>query len=180
MLDTLTLGDTLNFLTTVDGFSPVDGWVLKYRLIPRASGSPIDITASAEGADFRVQVSAATTGGWGSGTFSWASWVEKAGEVYSVDSGSIQLLPNPRTASTLDSRTDAQIALDQARAAFKAWTPTTRSYQIGFRRMEFAAPADILAVIAYWEGEVEKEQAAAAVAKGLPDPRKILVRSARW
>lgn len=177
MLERLTLGDSLNFTTTVSGYSAASGWVLKYRLIPRASGTAIDITCTADGELHRATVAASTTAGWTAGTYTWASWVEKAGEKYSVANGSIQLLADPRTAtSTYDLRTDAQIALDQAKAALKAWTPTTKRYSIAGREMEFNTPGDIIKVIQFWENEVAREANAAGMAAGLKNRRRIQVR----
>lgn len=57
--------------------------------------------------------------------------------------------------------TQAETALEAAKSALAAWSPTTRRYRIGTREMEFNAPGEILQVIAYWEGEVAKEQLAA-------------------
>lgn len=180
MLERLILGDTLNFTTTVDGYAASADWVLKYRLIPRLSGSAIDITCTASGDLHLCQVPAATTAGWTAGTYAWASWVEQGTEKYSVATGEIKLLANPRTATApFDLRSDAEIALAQAKAAFAAWTPTTKSYSIGGRSMEFNTAADILPVISYWETEVAKEANAAAVAAGRPNGRRVFVRLGR-
>lgn len=177
MLERLIVGDTLNYATTVVGYSAADAWVLKYRLIPRGSGSAIEITCTADGELHRAQVSAATTSAWATGTYTWASWVEKAGEKYSVANGSIVLLADPRTAtSTYDLRTDAQIALDQAKAALKAWTPTTKRYSIAGRDMEFNSASEIIGLIAYWESEVAKETNAIALASGQRSRRQVFVR----
>lgn len=180
MLERLILGDTLNFTTTVDGYAASAGWALKYRLIPRVSGSAIEITCTASGDLHLAQVDATTTANWVAGTYTWASWVEQGTEKYSVATGEIKLLVNPRTATApFDLRTDAQVALDQAKAAFAAWTPTTKSYSIGGRSMEFNSAADILPVISYWEAEVAKETNAANMAKGMASGRRVLVRLGR-
>ena len=175
--DKIVIGDTLNFPTTVPDYLASDGWTLTYRLIQRTTGTPIEITAVANGDDYAVQASAATTATWSAGEYSWASWVTKANEVYSLGSGTCTLLPNPRTAAAgTDLRTAAQIALDDAKAAFKAWTPTQRRYRIGEREMEFNKPADIIVVIEFWQREVAAEQRAADGVKGYPDKRKVYVR----
>lgn len=180
MLERLVLGDTLNYATSVADYPASSGWVLKFRLVPRVSGSAIEITCTADGDLHRAQVSASTTAAWAAGTYSWLSWVEQGSEKYSVSNGQIQLIADPRSASApLDLRTDAQVALDQSKAAFAAWTPTTRSYSIGGRSMEFNSPADILPVIRFWEGEVAKEANAAAMAKGMASGRRVFVRLGR-
>jgi hypothetical protein len=180
MLERLILGDTLNFATTVDGYPASSGWVLKYRLVPRTAGAAISITCIADGELHRAQVAATTTAGWTAGTYSWASWVELGTEKYSVATGSITLVADPRTASApFDLRTEAEVALDQARAAFAAWTPTTKKYTIGGRSMEFNSTADIIPIVQFWEREVAKEQRANDLAKGLADRRRTYVRMSR-
>jgi len=159
---TLVAGDSLNFLTAGGAYPASAGWVLKYRLVPRtAGGTPIDITAAAEGDDHRVAVAASTTANWSPDVYTWASWVEKAGEVYTVDGGQIEVKRNPRDMPAgFDGRTDARKALEQAKAAFATYSASagkTRQYTIGGRQMVFNSPADIIKVIRYWEAEVEKE-----------------------
>jgi hypothetical protein len=181
MQQELIAGDTLNFLTQVPDYPATSAWVLKFRLVPRTVGNTaIAITATAEGADHRVTVSAATTTAWGVDSYTWTSWVEKGAEVYSVDSGQIVVKTNPRTAAAgTDGRSVAVKALDQAKAALAAWTPTTRRYRIGDREHEFSSKADIVGLISYWTTEVAREQRREALAKGMPDPSKAFVRLIR-
>lgn len=181
MQDTLIAGDSLNFLRSTPGYSAADGWVLKYRLVPRTvGGSAIDITAIAEGDDHRVQVAAGITAGWSADTYGWAAWVELGAEKYTVQTGQIVIKADPRTvAAGADSRTQAEKALGDARAAMAAWTPTRRRYRIGDREMEFSTSADIVKLISYWEVQVKRERRAQALAEGRPDPAKTYVRISR-
>lgn len=158
-LQQLTAGDTLNFATAVPGFSAAAGWVLHYRLVPRTgTATPVQLDATADGENHRVQASASTTAGWVAGEYTWASWVTKGAESYSVQSGQITVLPDPRTAAAgWDNRSLARKALDQAKAALAAWKPTQRRYKIGEREMEFSSPADIIKLITYWEQQVQAE-----------------------
>ena len=176
----LIAGDSLNFLTTLAAY-PAPTWVLKFRLIPRTAANPaIALTAVAEGVDHRVTSAATVTATWAADTYTWTSWVERAAEVYSVESGQIVIKANPRTAAAgYDGRTQAEKALDQAKAALAAWTPTTRKYRIGDREMEFAGKADIIGIVSYWQNEIARERRAAALSKGLADPRKTYVRLGR-
>lgn len=165
-LTTHTAGDTLNFATSATAYPAGAGWVLKYRLVPRnASDSAIDLTSSAEGDDHRVLIAAATTAGWKAGDYSWTSWVEKAAEVYSVDSGQITVRPDPRlVAAGYDARSQAVRAvadLKEALATFTASKGLVASYKIADREMVFKSTADIIKLISYWEGQVNKEDLAA-------------------
>jgi hypothetical protein len=180
----LILGDTLNFATSVPDYLPTDGWVLKFRLTPRTGTGAQTLTTVQDSADsslHRLQVSAAETAAWTAGVYSWFSYVEKASttEKYSVDEGVVTLVADPRTATTLDLRSAACIALDQAKAALAAWTPTTKRYRIGDREMEFQTQGDIVRLINYWEIEVRREQNAERLAEGLRTNRRVFVRLSR-
>lgn len=165
MQQTLVAGDSLNFATSTPDYPASAGWVLKYRLVPRGTGSAIELTATAEGDDHRVQVAAATTAGWSAGAYGWAAWVEKTGEQYTVDSGQITVTPNPRTvAAGTDLRSEARKALEDlktAHAAYVASNGTVASYQIADRQRTFRSVAEIVKLITYYEQQVAKEDALA-------------------
>lgn len=171
------VGDTLDFTLSVPGYSAADGWTLKYRLIPRVSGTAIAITSTASGAQHRVLVAAATTAAWAAGAYSWTAYVENgAGASHTWRTGSITLLADPRvTNAPVDLRSDAEIALAAAEAALAAWTPTTRSYTIGGRSMTFSSADEIRPILNYWKAKVQAERRKAALDAGLPDPRKVYV-----
>jgi len=178
---TLISGDTLTFLTTLADYAASDGWVLTYRLVPRAvGGAPVSISSTAEGTAHRLTATAATTSGWITGAYGWSAYVTKGAERYTVDSGQLIVQPNPASvASGTDTRSQAEKALDDARAAFAAWSPTRRSYRIGDREMTFNAAAEIITHVSYWENVVAREQRAADKAKGRPDRRQLYVRMGR-
>ena len=101
-------GDTLDFTTTLVDYPASAGWVLTYRLVPRLSGTPISISGTASGDDHRSSATATTTAAWTAGEYSWAGYVDKAGEHYVVDSGTVTLLPNMATVASYDSRSPAR------------------------------------------------------------------------
>jgi hypothetical protein len=181
MQQRIVIGDTLSFTTSVPDYPASDGWVLKHRLVPRSgAGAAIVLTGAADADDpslHLTEVAAATTAGWTAGQYSWASYVEQGTQSYTLSTGSVELLANPRTSTApLDLRTQAEVALAAAKAAYAAWTPTTRSYTIGNRSMTFSSRAEIVQTIEYWEIEVQREQRELRLAKGLADPRKTYVR----
>lgn len=176
---TLTAGDTLQFDVVVPGREPGDGWSLQYRLVPRASGgTALTFTgsAAASGSGFSVLVSAATTSGWAAGDYAAAGWVSNvAGLVATVETTQLVIAPNPRTAAAgTDTRSQARRALDDARAAFAAWSPMQRRYRIADREREFNSPADILVVIRFWEQQVALEDRLAGRAESIG--RRIYTR----
>lgn len=183
MQDTITLGFTLNFPTAVAGYPANASWVLHYRMVPRSTGAAVELTSSPDSTDptlHRVTASAATTAGWTAGIYSWQSWVEKAGEKYEIESGVVTLRTNPITASTLDNRSDAQIALDNVNAKLSGSTSATvLSYRIGERELRNYPMPELLSLRSTLITQVKREARAAALAKGLPDPSKVYVRVAR-
>lgn len=182
MLDRIFVGDTLNFSTAVAGYSAADGWMLRFVLVPRAvSGSAISIDTAADDDDpaaHRAQVTSATTATWTAGTYSWYSWVELGAQKHGVDSGSIELMANPRTASgPLDLRSPARQALDAVQALLlgKA-TSGTASYRIGERELRSYTMAELLQLESKLKADVAREDQAARLDKGLPSRRQIHVR----
>ncbi len=181
--NTLIAGDTLNFATVVADYPAGAGWVLKYRLVPRTGSNPaIAFSASADGDSHRVQIAAATTGAWAADSYTWSSWVEKAGEVYSVDSGQLVIQADPRSvAAGFDGRSAARKALDAADAALAAYGAKAylQAYEINGRSQRFHSPSEFLAWRNALQTEVRREQAAADMAAGRGSRNKIFVRVPR-
>lgn len=178
MQQELIAGDSLNFATSTPAYPASAGWVLSYYLVPRTAGNtPITLAATAEGDAHRVAIAASTTANWAADNYNWAARVDKAGEKYTVDQGQITIKANPFTAAAgYDGRTQAEKALDDAKAAFASFNPTKSRYRIGERELVFNTKAEIIGAIHYWQNEVARERRADALAKGMPDPRKTYVR----
>ena len=170
---TIQAGDTLDTTVALPAYPASAGWVLRHRLVPRAApGTVVDLTATAAGADHRVQATAAATAAWGAGVYTCVSWVASGAQRVTLARADVQVLADLAAASTpTDTRTRAQRALDDALAALAAWTPTTRRYTVGDRQMEFNSVADIKDTVAFWRVEVRREATAARVAAGLPCPK---------
>lgn len=182
MQDRLVAGDTLDFSTTVADYPADAGWTLVYRLVLRSGPGVIVLTGSPDPDDasrHRVQVAAATTAGWAPGAYSWASWVQQGAERHSLSTGVCTILADPATATgTLDLRSDARRALDDARLAFytMAANPSVRRYRIAGREMEFRDQADIAKLIDKLEADVAAEERRERAAKGYADKRRYVVR----
>lgn len=180
MQSQLVQGETLNYRVTVADYPAGDGWVLTLYLNPRSGTTNQQVTGTSDGDDHLLQAASSATALWAAGFYAWEVWAAKAGEAYRIEAGQLEVLASiVGAAAGTDTRSQAQRALDDARAAFAAWTPTTRSYAIGGRQMEFAAAGDILAVISYWENEVRRERNAERARQGLADDRKVYARIGR-
>lgn len=183
MLPKIVAGDTLTHTVTLTDYPASEGWVLSFRLAPRGAGTAATFDATADGDDHAVSVAAATTAGWAPGEYTAAAWVTLGAERFSIasESGQVRIWPNPATISAgTDTRTEAEKALADARAAFAAWSPTQKGYMIGGRQMYFNTPGQIIQVINHWSSEVEREKRAAEIAAGIGSTKgKIYVRMGR-
>jgi hypothetical protein len=192
MKDTIVAGDTLDFETRVPDYPPSAGYTLKYRLIPRTSGSAIELTAAPTADDaYRVMMTPAETATWAAGEYSCAAWVEQTGVSITVDpqlvneSGStsllVRILPDFRTVAAYDGRSPARKALDAINAGLATYSEKAHvaEYEIAGRRMKFANQGDLLVMRDRLKAEVWNEDEAARLASGLPSRRRIGIRFAR-
>jgi len=176
-LDKLTAGDTLDFRTTVPDYPASAGWQLVYRLVPRSAGTAITLTSTADGDVHRIQAGVSETALWVAGTYSWVAYATKPGERYTLQQGSVEILPDPGTATTLDTRSNARKALD-AVAAYLADPSnlTAAKYEIAGRSLDRFPLSEMWKHRDRLVVEVQKEDQAARLAAGLPDTRRVFVR----
>lgn len=180
LVDELVAGDSLSFRTSVPDFLPTAGYALRYRLVPRGAGSAQVLVATADGDEYVIAVPASTTANWTPGAYSWHAYVTNGADRFTVGTGQITIRPDPATvAAGTDTRTQAEKALQDAKTALAAWTPTKRQYSIGDVSMVFNSAAEIVKVIEYWQAEVASEQASLRLAQGLKNPARIWVRASR-
>jgi hypothetical protein len=170
----LIAGDTAKWLKTLSDYLPADGWVLSYTLINAAS--KITFSASTSGLDYLVNVAAATTEAWTAGSYSWRSQVSKAGEVFTVGSGTIAVQA-AFSASTLDNRSFARIALSNIEAYLvNPANLSAAQYKIADRELSRIPIGELLKTRDKLRMEVSQEVAASNLAAGLPDRRRVMVR----
>ena len=171
---TLIAGDTARWIRALPDYLASAGWVLTYTLI-NATGK-ITFSTSAYGDDHLINVSAATTGGWAAGSYSWRAAVALSGEVYTVDTGTIVVQPAFGVA-TLDNRSFARIALANIEAYLvNPANLSSAQYKIADRELSRIPMGDLLAMRDKLRMEVTQEDAAAHIARGLPDKRRVMVR----
>ncbi len=180
---TFAAGDRLDFTVGGGDFPATDGWTLKYRLVPRVSGTAITLTASTSGSDYAVLALPATTAAWGVGAYGYEAWVEKTGYRTVTGSGQISVTTDPTTITVgTDTRTQAEIAVAALKAAMATYTASQghiAEYEIAGRRMKFSDKGEIVALLSFWNGELSRENALKAQAMGLADPRRIYLRAGR-
>lgn len=159
---TIRAGDTVAWVKALPDY-PASQWTLSYRLINGASR--YDITAAPEGDAYRISLAAAVTATYAPGGYTWISWVSKGAERYSIDAGSIEVLPDIAAVSApgLDLRTPARKVLDLIDAAMlehgsRAWT---QEYSIAGRQMRFVSMSDFMSYRSKLQQEVTAEEMAA-------------------
>jgi hypothetical protein len=172
-INTLTAGTTLDFLTEVTEWPATDGWTLTYYLRGVTS---VDLEATAEGADYRVSVAASVTALWGAGTYAWEARVELAGVVNKVASGTLTVLADlTAVAAGYDGRSYAKKGLDICNALLAGFTDV-EEYAIAGRSLRRMNRLELLEARSQLMAEVAAEEAAAAVAVGMSNPRRLYVR----
>lgn len=169
----LIAGDTAKWVRALPDYPADEGWLLTYTLVSAAQRYTFGATAL--GADHLVTVAAATTAAYVPGDYTWRAQASKAGEVYTVGSGRVVVQASFGAAT--DARSQARRTLDAIEATLEGRaTSATESYAIAGREMRFFKPAELLMLRDKYRAEVAREDAAARVASGMRDPRRVFVR----
>lgn len=182
MFSRFTNGDTFSLTTNLSAYPASEGWTLKHRFVPRAGdATPIEITTTADGDAHVALVAAVDTAEWTAGTYTFASYVENGdGEIHTTETGTLELLPDPREATTLDTRTDAAVALANVRAMLQGVaSKNVQRYEINGRSLEHYSIPDLIALEAKLVADVKREEQMAAIAAGTPPRRKVFARVGR-
>lgn len=168
-------GDTVQWLRTLAEYSAADGWVLSYVFANAAGTFTVDTTAS--GADHLARAEASSTESWSAGEYAWQARVSKGADVFTVGTGRTTVQPGLAGGTSLDTRSQARTAL-QAINAYLAdpGNLTAASYTIAGRSLSRRPIPELLQLKSHFAAEVSREDAAAALALGLPDKRRIYVR----
>lgn len=176
-INELTAGTTLDFATEVAAWPATDGWTLTYYLRGPAA---LDLVGTTEGANYRITIPAATTTNWTVGTYAWEARVSKAGVVNKVASGTLTVLKNLAAALTAayDARSTAQKILDAVESLLAGFTDV-EEYAIAGRSLKRMSRVELLEARQQLKAEVASEGVAAALAAGLPNPRRLYVRTYR-
>lgn len=171
----LRAGDTATWTKSLGDYPASAGWVLSYDLVK--TGTRINFSSTASGDDHLVSVAAATTSGWASGQYQYAAKVTKAAEVYTVQTGSIEILANYTAATSgLDDRSHARKTLDAIEAWIEGRDVGVAEYEIAGRRMKYIPVEQLIVLRDRYRREVATEDAASRLAAGLPTRNKLQVR----
>lgn len=165
--------------TDLDGDYDNASYTLKYSARLEGTGATeIEITATASGDDYLVEVAAATTAAYTVGTYQWQAYIirDSDSERVTVDYGSWVITAN-RDAATTDPRTHAKIVLKAIEAVIESRaTKDQESYSINGRTLQRTPMADLLVLRKQYKWEVQQEEAAERISNGLGHSGRVLVR----
>lgn len=180
--ETLTTGDTWTWSKSLADYPATAGWSLSY--VFANADYRFDLSTAASGPDHVVSVAYTATSAHRPGVYAWQAYVTHAGDGkrFTVGRGNTTISAGLSTiAGASDQRTQAEIALEAALAAYANYAATNgkvAEYEIDGRRMKFRSPDELRKQVNFWRGEVEREQAAERIRLGLGTRRKVYTRFA--
>jgi hypothetical protein len=183
----LTIGDRWQWKRTDLGTDyPPASYTLKYSArLDAAGANEIEITATASGSDFIVEVPSATTLAYTAGTWRWQAYITRNSDSQRItlNSGSFEVKPN-RDAALTDPRSWAKQCLDSIEAAIKGVVANpVKTYQIstdsGSRSVTRRDLPELLKMRQDLKAEVDGEKIKERMAAGSGDPRRIGIRLIR-
>jgi hypothetical protein len=109
--DSFTSGDTVKWSKPFPDYPASDGWTLKYYI---RGAKTLDVTAEADGSGYLATINATDSAKLAAGDYPWSARVSKAGEVYTVGSGTFTVLPDLSVVTEgYDGRSICKQLLDQ-------------------------------------------------------------------
>ena len=181
---TITAGDSLRLSVPAPDNTAADGWALALVLVP-ADGSGTRLSASTSAADpdnaaaFLLTVAASATAAWAPRAYTWALQASRLTERTTLQSGRTTVLPDPAAAGTaaMDLRSVARKTVDAIDAYLSnPANLNAASYSIAGRSLNRWPRAELIVERSKWLAELAPEDAAARLAAGLGDCRRIYVR----
>lgn len=172
---TIRAGDLVSWSKSLADYPANDGWTLVYTLIN--GSTKLTINASASGADHLVSVAAVTSAAYTAGSYSWMARVTKGAEIYTVDTGSMQILPNLAALTTFDGRSHAKVMVEAIEAAIQGRASSVQlRMAINNRSIEYLSPTELIKWLSFYRAEVAKEAQAETIRRTGVNPRNIGVR----
>jgi hypothetical protein len=171
-------GETLNWTKSLPDYPAAEGWTLKYYF--RGAGAGFDVTATADGDDFSVTVSATTTAAMTAGAYYWQAEISLSSEKHIVDSGQATVKPALAAVASnvvFDGRSRVKKTLDAIDAMLdgKA-TLDQQEYMIGNRSLKRIPIPDLIALRTHYAQMVSRERRAEKLSQGAPFLKSVHVR----
>lgn len=168
-------GDTVKWKKYIADYMPADGWTLYYAI--NNSSALIEITTSDNGDGYHlVNEAPATTDLWAAGVYKWQSYVSDGTDRYTIETGTIEILPDLTDAAT-DTRSIVKRTLDAIEAVIENRASIDQqSYTIAGRSLSRMSVEELLTLRDKYKSEYLQEIQSEKIARGLGTKNKILVR----
>ena len=161
------------------GDYPAASYTLKYACRLEAAGSTeIEITATANGTAFKVEVAAATTATYTTGIYHWQAYITRNSdsERVTVDTGTFEIRAN-RDLATGDPRGHYKIVLDNIEAVIeKRATKDQESYSINGRSLTRTSLDELVRLRDTYRAKYLTELNRERARKGLGHRGRLLTR----
>lgn len=154
---TITAGDSVSWVINLTDYPASESWELSYVLLN--SSSKITITSEADGDSHLIDVSAATTAAYTAGEYKYTALITDGTDRYTVETGTITMLPDPAEQTTYDGRTFAEVCLENIESILQGKASADNySYSIGGRSLSKYSWDELITARNYFANEVRKEQ----------------------
>lgn len=172
----LVAGDTWEWTRDLDDY-PAGTWTLTYYLhLLGATGTPISITANADGTTHSVSVAKGTTAGYADGQYQWHGLVDDGTTRKKVDEGTLTVLPD-LTGTHVDTRSHNRKMLSAIEALLEnRATKDQMAYTVGGRQLSRISIPDLLQWRDYYKARVNQEERRERSKNGLGHRGKILTK----
>lgn len=148
-------GDTWRWDKDVADYPATELWTLKYSL---RGASQIDFDATTNGSGYSVTV-AATKTKLPDGVYAWSARVEKAGEVHTVDEGTIFVAPDLSTSKAGQRQSFAERVLPKIEAVlFQRASTDILEYSIAGRQLKKWTPEQLMKLRATLKTEIARQR----------------------
>ncbi len=167
----LIAGDSLLLAIPVGNYPASSGFTVSLVLQALAGAAPVTVNATDGAAEWDIAVSSATSAALAPGSYRYLIAATKAGDRTTIDSGEVQVLPDPAKAAQ-DQRSQARRALDAIDAMLEG-RASSEDMKFTFadgRALEKIPHGDLLALRQHFARKVARE-----LNKGR-GPKRVLMR----
>lgn len=155
--ETIVAGDTVKFKRSYADYPASESWTAKLAL--RGVTTFADVEATVDGSEFLFTIPATLSGSGNStdelaaGTYHWDIFVEKAGERYTVERGTMGVLANLSAATTHQAHAEKMITILEAALSGRL-TADIENYSIGGRAVSKIPVKELKAMRAQYRHEL--------------------------
>lgn len=172
-------GDRIQWTRTFRDF-PATSWTLTYYFRGNAAGAQIDVTATADGSDYSVDIPTTDSATYVPGTYYWQAFVSQSGDRKLVSEGRLVVKANPSDIiEPVDNRSHARKVLEALNILIERGSLTgiqRYTLQAVGRNVDRWSVTDLLKIREYYVALVKAEEKQEAIDRGESAGDQVLVR----